>query len=242
MNSYIVQIVVEGAKSPIFNYRGAEGEFYLSVTPVTIMEKGAPRRKIIFISALGWAAGFSGCFSPTIGSDDTETLTVSSTDDNDDSQTLEFESKILTQQSGNDPIMIRTEIRNMSENKITLLTGPTLVFFPRSGIGEGILLYPDQYIGPNETPENRKKNCWRYTDNDFLVQDIEKQHSLSPGEEITEDHAVYTIGKEGCLPEGEYIFEDKVTLSKIDQEITLILHVTVSNGKVASVSPQISDA
>lgn len=199
------------------------------------------RRALLRASAICAGGVNAGCVDslPSMQSDPStppETATPAET-----GGPLTFGARVVDQPSTDSPATIRTALTNAGERPVMVGTGPTLVF--RAGqhaFEHGIVLSPETYVGPNETPDAPADGCWRYTDDDFLVQDVREWHTLDPDESFVEHQRVYTVGTGGpCLPTGEYRFGDEdVVWGKDSRTLLLTVVLTVHEDQQMSVSPK----
>lgn len=186
--------------------------------------------------------GLSGCLGDGISgptdTDTTRTVTLPRS-----LEQLSFTAQVVRQSSSESPPLVETTLTNSGADTITIGTGPTLVFRVQKQLSEQtILLYPDEGTGPNETPDQPTRDCWRYTDDHFFVQDIQDQPQLKSGESLTARHHVYTVGTETpCLPSGEYTFSDTVYDQENTHNLPLILTVDIDGKQTISVDGGVGD-
>lgn len=142
--------------------------------------------------------------------------------------------------SAETPAKLRTELTNAGDGPVKFYTGPTLVFRADGDAFEhGVLLYPDEFVGPNETPTEPSGDCWRYTDDDYLVQQQAVGRTLEPERSLTETHSVYTVGEETpCLPDGEYAFYDEVWRERESETMALAVTLTVEGGTLEATASE----
>lgn len=174
----------------------------------------------------GERAGSPGSTSATGGDPPTETPGLDA---------LAFDVRVSRQQSADAPATVEGELTNTGRRSVRFLTGPTVV--PRN-VGDhrrSVLLYPHTYVGPNETPRQPDGGCWRYTDDDMLVQDVLEQRELAADGAFSETYSLYTVGGVGpCLPAGEYRFEDEVLSQDESRRLTVWIDLAVDDGGTVS--------
>lgn len=195
------------------------------------------RRPVLLVVGGLLTAGCSGLSgsSPPPTADTTATETADTTPAGT-LQQLTFDATVISQSAQASPATIATTLTNTGEIPVEVGTGPTLVFrVDGDALKHSILLYPETFIGPNETPTESTDSCWRYTDDRFLVQDSLEYHTVAPGEAIEESHRVYTVGEDSpCLPAGKYLFSDEVIGA--DESSTMVLEIALTiagDGQVA---------
>lgn len=203
------------------------------------------RRALLRTSALSVMVGLAGCFSLDPGTQPATTETATSTsrppDERQDGyRGLELDAAVLNQQSSNKPATLLTEVRNTSAKTITVETVPTIFFVSDRGLDEGIVLYPDEDIGPNRTPTRSQNGCWRYTDEHLLVRDEIVVVDIPPRGLISERHSVYTAGQTGeCLPNGKYALREQIEIRSDNEPIHLVLDLAIDNGDITVSSTRI---
>lgn len=207
-----------------------------------------PRRHLLRASAIGLGVSTAGCYDETTGAsaeratDETPATGTPAEETPTPARTrgpLSFVARVVEQPSEEAPATIRTKLTNTSENEIAVGTGPKLVFrAPDDAFEHGLVLYPETFVGPNATPDEPTDGCWRYTDDEFLVQDLLEWRSVEGGGSIGERHRVYTVGTDRpCLPDGVYPFGEDVFVDDESRVLDLEVSLTVDGGGRVSVAP-----
>lgn len=204
-----------------------------------------PRRRIIELATVGLGAFLAGCLGAARNDSEDEggdTTTDTPADSNTGTpigklDQLSLGAAVETQPSQETPGTIRTGLLNTGNAPVEIGTVPTLVFRKSDVSTQEILLYPRTFIGPNTTPTEPSNGCWRYTDDNFLVQTNTEFHTIDPGEAFTETHQLYTYGEEPeCLPSGDYTLHDEVVNREKSQSLWLTINIQINEQKQISVS------
>lgn len=168
-------------------------------------------------------SSISGCANiPRQGTEETET-----------SSSLEFTSKVQKQQSEDSPAQVEVELINQGSETIEAVFGPALLYTDNEGSelrwSTEIILDPDTYVGPWDEPVQTKDGCWRYPDDGRTpVQSSLEEREIDPNKSISETYYIYTVGSDGpCLPQGEYVFQDK---GRVSNEGDIIFELELSIG------------
>ena len=205
------------------------------------------RRELFTVgmAAISFGIATAGCLEGPIstrGNDSPEPATAEQTQEQatpTDRQTLtetgslnqlQVDATVIQKASTSSPARIQTTLTNMGDEPVEFGTGTTLIFHHEGDLADAtVILYPESYIGPNETPEEATNDCWRYTDNKMLVQGALAIRNLAPGESFAEVQKLYTVGPNApCRPDGEYQFSTHV--SGQNGSRGLVLKLTLSIG------------
>lgn len=189
--------------------------------------KDITRRRLLTGVSVAGTSAFTGCFGRGQEEKEPSETPVISMDD------LSFTAEVVEQQSENSPTTIIAELTNNSENEARISAQDTIVPRFEDGPDYHVILFPETDVGPNNPPDDSNEGCWRYTDDDFLARDVQKWHTIRPGDALQETYRIFTRGEDGpCLPDGEYQFTD-VIQNERENEMQLIIEVSITEGMTA---------
>lgn len=155
---------------------------------------------------------------------------------------LVFDVEVIADASDDHPTQILAELRNDGQGTVIFGSGPTIVPIHEAGRVETVLLYPETFVGPNEVPEEPTDGCWRYMDDDLLVQSERRGYKLEEGDAFEETYSLYTVGQETeCLPAGEYRFIDEIVDEDEEESRELLVEVTIAADGTVSALGQMAD-
>lgn len=197
------------------------------------------RRKALQLSSLALGSGLAGCpamppeNTPTEGPTSDASPGASPTGTFSTENVPSFTGEILRQASDEAPARVRAILSNDGESGVEVGYGPTLLFTDNAGSindwPEELVLDPDGYIGPWDDPYQSEDGCWCFPkEGSRLVQSILEWRTLDPGQSVSTEYSVYTLGdSRPCLPTGTYQFQDGGSLERENQSIIFTLTLEV---------------